>query len=101
MIVASISKGGEEPEEACWLEALALIKDYRLDQEPGFRNLGYGYNDANGTYVYELWITIPQNFSVPYPFTKKEFPGGLYAALPTYLSNIGETWQDCMIWLHK
>lgn len=93
MIVASISKGGNDPEDNCWKEAFRLIKEYRLDEEVGFRNLGFGYNDEEGHYIYELWITIPQAMIPPKPFRRIEFKGGLYATIPTYLSNIGEDWQ--------
>ena len=94
MVVASISKGGEKPEDACWHEVLNLIKENQLDQKPDFRILGHGYNEANGTYIYELWVTISDDISVPYPFTKKEFSGGLYASLTADLSNIGDKWQE-------
>jgi predicted transcriptional regulator YdeE len=92
MVVASISKAGEAPEDACWLEALNLIKSYHLDKE--IKNIGHGYNDANGNYTYELWIAIPKELSISLPFVKKEFSGGLYATLSCDLSNIGDKWQE-------
>ena len=50
---------------------------------PGFRHFGFNnpelpqYGDGHG---YERWVTIPDDFQVAEPFTKKHFPGGLYAA---------------------
>ncbi|MDD4212487.1 MAG: effector binding domain-containing protein [Bacilli bacterium] len=94
MVVASISKSGKDPEDNCWKEVFKLIKEYQLDEQVGFRNLGFGYNDEAGNYIYELWITVPEDMSVPKPFRRIEFKGGLYATVPTYLSEIGEVWQE-------
>src|SRR5690606_11862539 len=94
MIVASISFSGENPEDLCWINMKQLIDDYQLDRMVGFRNLGFGYQDESGNYSYELWVTIPEDFSLPKPFTRKVFPGGLYGALPANLANIGERWNE-------
>lgn len=94
MVVASISMAEEEPEDGCWNEILKLIKDYDLDLMADFRTIGHGYNDINGSYLYELWVTIPKDFQIFPPFVKKEFSGGLYASLSANLSNIGDKWQE-------
>jgi DNA-binding transcriptional MerR regulator len=92
--VASVSCSEENPEDGAWNPIRQLIKDYKLDKEPGFRNFGYGYNREDGVYVYTVWVTIPSTMKVPKPFEKVEFSGGLYAALPTTLFNIGERWNE-------
>jgi len=94
MVVASIAMSGENPEDKCWRETLTLIEKHRLDQEACFRSLGHGYHDEDGKYVYELWTAVPRDFHVPHPFARKDFCGGLFAALPTHLDNIGEAWPD-------
>lgn len=94
MIVASISFTGDNPEESCWQAMKKLIDEYLLDQKIGFRNIGFGYQDDAGNYRYELWVTIPADINLPEQFIRKEFPGGLYAALPANLANIGERWNE-------
>jgi len=95
MTMAGISADGENPEDACWEPIQRLMKEYKLDQEPGFRNFGFGYNRCtDGEYVYTVWITVPKQFAVPKPFVKAVFPGGLFAVLPCTLFNIGERWNE-------
>lgn len=80
-------------------ESNRLIKKYELDQKPGFRHFGYGFNNDKGQYGYEMWVTVPEDFVVPEPFVRKEFPGGLFAALPANLSVIGERWDQLQDWI--
>jgi DNA-binding transcriptional MerR regulator/predicted transcriptional regulator YdeE len=94
MIVAAIAFSGENPEDACWEATKKLVEQYQLNQEPGYRNIGFGYNDTDGKYVYELWVTVPKNFFVPAPFIQKQYSGGLYAALSTSLADIMERWNE-------
>ncbi|MFA5036633.1 MAG: MerR family transcriptional regulator [Candidatus Izemoplasmatales bacterium] len=93
MIVAAIAFSGENPEDACWNATKKLVKQYQLNQEPGYRNIGFGYNGPEGQYIYELWVTVPQNFAVPVPFIQKQYSGGLHAALSTPLADIMENWN--------
>jgi hypothetical protein len=93
MIVASIAFSGENCEDECARVMIPFIKQYQLDKEPDFHYLGFGYNDENGKYVYELWTSVPHYFTVPAPFTRKVFAGGLYALLPATLANITRNWE--------
>ncbi|HBE07217.1 MAG TPA: hypothetical protein DCY85_12120, partial [Firmicutes bacterium] len=99
LIVASYAVVSHTPEDDCWEKVIGLIKQYDLDQESGFRHFGFGFNDDKGKYGYEMWVTVPEDFEVPEPFIRKEFPGGLFAALPANLSVIGEHWDLLQDWI--
>jgi hypothetical protein len=99
LIVASYAAVSDTPEDDCWEKVIGLIKKYELDQKPGFRHFGYGFNNNKGQYGYEMWVTVPEDFVVPEPFVRKEFPGGLFAALPANLSVIGERWDQLQDWI--
>lgn len=47
---------------------------------------------------YEMWVTIPENFEVPAPLTKKSFPGGLYAAHMIRMGDFHE-WKWLYVWV--
>ncbi|MDD4531736.1 MAG: MerR family transcriptional regulator [Candidatus Pacebacteria bacterium] len=94
LVVAGCSSDKENPEDDCWNQIRPLIATFRLDQEPGFRNFGYGYNRSDGVYVYHVMVTVPEKMIVPEPFIKFTLPGGLFAALPSTLFNIGERWTE-------
>jgi len=56
-----------------------------LDAKPDVRHFGFNNPAQDAAYNtsspgYEMWVTIPDGFSVPAPLTKKRFLGGLYAA---------------------
>ncbi|GAB6110233.1 MerR family transcriptional regulator [Fusibacter bizertensis] len=101
MVFASYAVVSDTPENDCWENIYKLVNDYALDQKPGFRHFGFGFNHSNGEYGYEMLVVVPEDFSVPEPFTRKEFMGGLFAALPTYLTIIGERWDQLNEWLLK
>jgi DNA-binding transcriptional MerR regulator len=67
----------------------------------------YGFNnpvfDENNNFVkqgYEVWATIPDDFDVPAPLTKKAFAGGLYAAYTSKPVDFGE-WKHFVDWLNQ
>ena len=70
--------GPHDPLLEAFERELAKIK-------PDFRHYGYDHNigDLPG---YERLVTIPDDMDVNPPFTKRHFPGGMYAAcvLPVY-----------------
>lgn len=64
----------------------------------------FGFNNPNPTcgnpvYGYEFWVTIPEGFPVPEPMHVKEFSGGLYGVIPTYLYEIREQWEKLGAWV--
>lgn len=99
LIVASYGVVSDTPEDDCWGKVGGLIKKYALDQESGFRYFGFGFSDDKGKYGYEMWVMVPEDLKVPEPFIRKEFPGGLFAALPANLSVIGERWDLLQDWI--
>lgn len=99
LIVASYAVVSDTPEDDCSEKVIGLIRKYDLDQKPGFRHFGFGFNDNKGEYGYEMWVTVSDDFKVPEPFIRKEFPGGLFAALPANLSVIGERWDLLQDWI--
>lgn len=101
MIFASYAVVSDNPENDCWEKIYRLIVEHSLDQKPGFRHFGFGFNSSNGEYGYEMLVVIPEDFRVPEPFIRKEFNGGLFAALPTYLTIIGERWDQLNEWLRE
>lgn len=98
--VASAHYIGESPEEHSGQMMTVFIDSVKLwDTKPDARL--FGFNHPNPTepgkaYGYESWITIPDNLDVPAPLTKKQFPGGLYAAHMIQMGNFHE-WE----WLAK
>lgn len=101
LIVASYYVIGDNPEDKCWDKIINLVKEYALDEKTGFRHLGFGFNNSRGEYGYEIWVVIPEDFQVPEPFERKEFQGGLFAALPTYLPMVGERWDQLQEWVRE
>lgn len=100
--VASIHLIGDGPEDRCEPLLRAFIEQTRLpERKPDFRQ--YGFNHPNGVLAdgsdhgYEFWLTIPEDLEVSAPFTRKFFPGGLYAA---HMIPMGafEQWQWLMEW---
>lgn len=101
MIFASYAVVSDTSENDCWEKIYGLIVEYSLDQKPGFRHFGFGFNNYRGEYGYEMLVVVPEDFKVPEPFARKEFNGGLFAALPTYLTIIGERWDQLNEWLRE
>ena len=66
--------------------------------KPDFRH--YGFNHfVNNVQGYERWVTIPDDMDVPAPFTKKHFPGGLYAAAKLPVHPFEEGWGLLEHWV--
>ncbi len=101
MSFASYAVVSDTPESDCGEKIYRLIVEYSLDQKPGFRHFGFGFNNSKGEYGYEMLVVVPEDFNVPEPFTRKEFSGGLFAALPTYLTIIGERWDQLNEWMRE
>jgi len=59
-----------------------LLDDFERELakiKPDFRHYGFDH-DVDGIHGYERLVTIPDDMEVPPPFTKKQFPGGMFAA---------------------
>lgn len=70
---------------------------------PGYRVYGYDLPDCNkddGTYGYEVVVTVPDDFAVIGDGVfKKRFEGGLYAVTSTTVGDVVQTWRRFMSWL--
>jgi len=102
--VATYQFEGDEPEQHVGQIIDNFVLDNNLPQiKPDLRH--YGFNAPNpdesdgvGAHGYEMWVTIPDDFDVPAPLTKKHFNGGLYAA---HMIPFGafEEWGWLMEWV--
>ncbi|MDR1465831.1 MAG: effector binding domain-containing protein [Oscillospiraceae bacterium] len=99
--VAAIHSVGSEPGPEFMTGKLLFdfVKSSNLPVVmPGFRHYGFNnpdepvHGDGHG---YERWVTIPEYWEVPEPFSKKTFLGGLYAA---HMIPMG-AWDE-WVWLH-
>ena len=66
--------------------------------KPDFRHYGFNHS-VDGVHGYERWITIPDDMEVAPPFTKKHFPGGMYAACVLPVDPWDEGWGLLEEWI--
>jgi DNA-binding transcriptional MerR regulator len=66
--------------------------------KPDFRHYGFNHG-VNGVHGYERWITIPDYMEVAPPFSKKYFPGGMYAACVLPVDPWEEGWGLLEEWI--
>lgn len=89
MKVAVFKGYGERPEDAASELANDFIKKHKL---VGFRHFGFNNPDpqeGNNEYGYEIWITVDRDYE---GVTTRHYKGGLYASIPTVMTDIGKTW---------
>lgn len=101
MVFACYRAESASPEEDCWKIMNGFIQENNLLEQYGFRHFGFNNPDpteGSPIYGYEMWVTIPKELSVPMPLYKKEFSGGSFGAIPTYMTEIGERWQQLWQW---
>jgi DNA-binding transcriptional MerR regulator len=102
--VAAYQYEGDCPETRVGQVVDAFIRESNLAAiKPDMRH--YGFNapspvDETGRHGYEMWVTIPDGFSVPQPLVKKHFEGGLYGA---HMIPIGafEEWELLVNWMNN
>ncbi|MDD4493429.1 MAG: effector binding domain-containing protein [Eubacteriales bacterium] len=100
--VASIHCIGGVPEIESGNLLHQFIRETKLYEiKPDFRH--YGFNNPNGNmpdgsdHGYERWVTIPDDYEVKPPFTKKHFAGGLYCAFMIPMGSFDE-WFKLYDW---
>ncbi len=100
--VASIHCVGGVPEIETGNFINQFIRETKLYEiKPDFRH--YGFNNPNGDmpdgsdHGYERWVTIPDDYEVKAPFTKKLFSGGLYCAYMIPMGSFDE-WFKLYDW---
>ena len=82
MTVASAFFVGDNSREKAWEAANNFIKQNHLyDRKPDLRVFRNERSNATGqNFGNEVWVSIPDDYDVPAPLTKKKFHGGKYAA---------------------
>ena len=82
MTIASAFFTGENAGDRAWEAITDLVKQSNLlVVKPDLRVFRIDHSNATGqSFGYEVWVSIPDNFDVPAPLTKKKFLGGQYAA---------------------
>ena len=97
-----IGDGPNEPEGRCHQVMNDFVRQSDLQAiKPDIRHFGFNAPnpvDETNYHGYEIWVTIPEDFSVPEPLVKKCFEGGLYAA---HMIPIGafEEWEWLAEWV--
>lgn len=101
--VAASHYFGENPEDHAQRLISTFIRENKLwTVKPDFRLFGFNNPSpqANETYGYEYWVTIPEDLDVPAPLVKKQFAGGLYAAHCIKMGDFQE-WQLLFDWVNQ
>ncbi|MCL2405123.1 MAG: MerR family transcriptional regulator [Defluviitaleaceae bacterium] len=82
MTVASVYETGENAEEKAWKSAVDFVVANNLVQaKPDLRVFKIAHQNATGnSFGDEVWVSVPDNITIPHGFTKKRFLGGQYAA---------------------
>lgn len=98
--VASVHFYCDEPERHANEVLDKFVRESNLSSlKPDLRHYGFNHPDPSPNtpkgmpdHGYEMWVTIPEDMTLPEPITKKFFPGGLYAAHMIKMGNFHE-WQ--------
>lgn len=102
--VAAAHYIGDDPEHHCNLMIDHFVRDSHLENiHPHLRHYGFNHPnpiDETDYHGYEMWVTIPADMEVLPPLTKKQFPGGLYAAHMIPMGNFNE-WEWLFDWVEK
>lgn len=83
--VASYQYEGDEPETQVNHVIDSFVREHDLIHvKPDLRH--YGFNcpcpkDETMQHGYEMWVTVPEDMEIPAPLVRKQFAGGLYAAV--------------------
>ena len=82
MTVASAFFTGDNSHEKAWEAVHSFIKQNKLyELKPDLRVFRHERSNSTGqNFGNEVWVSIPDDFDVPAPLTKKRFHGGQYAA---------------------
>ena len=95
--VASYHHIGPEPEEVVGQRGIRFVQESNLyEAKPDARMFGFNHPNPGvleeGIHGYEEWFTIPEGFPLPEDFTRKTFPGGLYAVLTIRFPEFHHWW---------
>ncbi len=84
-VAAYLYEGEDSEAHAADVVNRFVLESNLIRVKPDLRHFGFNNPAQNAAYNvsspgYEMWVTIPDDFEVPEPLTKKRFLGGLYAA---------------------
>jgi hypothetical protein len=104
--VASVHFYCDEPERRANEAMDSFIRESNLCLlKPDLRHYGFNNPDPSPNTLegmpdhgYEMWVTIPDDMTLPESITKKFFPGGLYAAHMIKMGNFHE-WEWVIQWV--
>lgn len=104
MKVAAYRAVSETPEQDCAAVMNRFVLENELHLKSGFRH--FGFNSQNPTadtpvYGYEMWVSVPEDFTIPAPLAQKAFAGGLYASVVSSMGELGERWQQLYDWVSR
>ena len=103
MTVASICIEGENAQDRAWQALTDFVKQSNLlASKPDVRVFKFVHANAAGKNCggHEIWVSIPEDFTVPAPFVRKKFLGGQYAAHMAG-DNGFETWLGLQDWVNE
>ncbi len=100
--VASYQFIGPNPETKVGDVMSRFVQESHLyEKKPDARMFGFNHPDPgvlpDGVYGYEVWVTIPEDMEVSAPLEKKQFAGGLYAAMTIRFPEF-HLWGDLVKW---
>lgn len=100
--VASYHFIGPDPETTVGDVMSRFVQESRLyEKKPDARMMGFNHPNPgvlpDGVHGYEVWVTIPEEMEVPAPLERKQFAGGLYAALTIRFPEF-HRWSDLIAW---
>lgn len=105
--VASVQEYCEEPEHTAGGKIDKFVRESNLlEHKPDLRHLGFNnpcyQNPPEGQpdHGYEVWVTIPEDFTVPDYVVKKNFEGGMYAAHMIKMGDFHE-WEWLVKWVEN
>lgn len=101
MTVASYRAESATPEDDCSKVFNRFVLEHKLHKRDGYRYFGFNNpnpTDGNPVYGYEMWVSIPDDFTGLEPLKRISFRGGLYASISTQMNEIGERWQLLYDW---
>lgn len=104
MTIAAYRAESDAPEQDCAAVMNTFVMENSIHKQSGFRHFGFNNpspSEDTPVYGYEMWVSVPAEFNVPAPLEKKNFNGGLYASIPTSMSDISERWQQLNQWVNE
>jgi hypothetical protein len=95
--------------EGCEGKALDMVSKFTKESEllkikPDARSFGFDCSGGaagigEGSHVYEVWVSVPEDMEIPAPLVRRAFGGGLYAAHVLRAWDF-QDWRRLGQWVH-